>query len=151
MAGFSSEHISWEVHTELYGFPHAAGPELDRLIKGPAGATLLEMEAALAAGALATEARVHIITGYLKGSGTTRSSASLDGWEGEIDYARHPGIFELWRNNWPTANHPSGGHYFFDPGGPDFERGVRQAVWDYVTDGSGGTAPSGDLGPWSGG
>jgi hypothetical protein len=143
--------VTWQVTQELYGFPHAAGPELDRLIAGPAGSTLIAMEAALAAGALATEARVHIITGFLKASGTVRSHASADGWDGEIDYAGDPGIFELWRGNTPTRHHPSGGHYFFDPGGPDFERGVRQAVWDYVTDGQGGPAPAEGLGPWSGG
>lgn len=135
----------------MYGFPHAAGPELDRLAAWPATETLLAMETALVTGAIITEGRVHVITGFLKASGTTRSSASFDGWEGEIDYARYPGIYELARGNHPTRNHPEGGHYFFDPGGPDFERGVRQAVWDHVTNGKGGSAPSGGLGPWSGG
>jgi hypothetical protein len=143
--------FSFRVTQELYGFPHAAGPELDRLIKGPAGSTLLEMESALASGYAITEVRVHVITGFLKASGHTASHFDGEEWEGEIDYARHPGIFELARGNSPTKYHPSGGHYFFDPGGPEFERRVRQAVWDFVTDDMGGQAPSGGLGPWSGG
>jgi hypothetical protein len=161
--------VSWNVDVELYGFPHAAGPELDRLIKGPAGSTVVAMEAALAAGFLETEAWVHVITGYLRASGHVQSHFTGEEWEGEIDYARYPGIFELARGNTPTGihpdpnpggagltfrrgpAHPDGGHYFFDPGGPDFERGVRQAVWDFVTDDEGGLAPSEGLGPWSGG
>jgi hypothetical protein len=136
---------------ELYGFPHAAGPELDRLAKGPAGSTVLAMEAAMVAGFVTTEARVHVITGYLRASGHVTSSFDGEQWEGEIDYARYPGIYELARGNAPTKNHPEGGHYFLSPGGPEFERGVRQAVWDFVTGGNGGAAPSGDLGPFSGG
>lgn len=140
-----------EIKVELYGFPHAAGPELDRLIKGPAGETVLAMEAALAAGYLTSEARAHVITGYLKASGHPSSNFDGELWTGEIDFARYPGIFELARGNSPTKNHPEGGHYFFDPGGPEFERAVRQAVWDWITDGNGGSAPSGGLHPWSGG
>lgn len=136
---------------DLYGFPHAAGPELDRLAKGPVGETVLAMEAALSRGYIESVVRAHVITGYLKASGHAQSSFDGDVWEGEIDFARDPGIFELWRGNYPTDNHPEGGHYFFDPGGEDFERGVRQATWDFVTDGDGGDAPSGGLGPWSGG
>jgi hypothetical protein len=135
---------------EQYGFPHAAGPELDRLAKGPAGTTILEMEAALVTGYTLTEARVHVITGFLKASGHPSSSFDGEQWTGELDYVRYPGIFELARGDTPTLHHPEGGHYFFDPGGPVFERGVRQAAWDFVTGGAGGTAPSGDLGPWSG-
>jgi hypothetical protein len=51
----------------------------------------------------------------------------------------------------PTAHHPTGGHYFFGPGGQDFEREVREAVWDWITDGKGGPAPSEGLGWKSGG
>lgn len=136
---------------EQYGFPHAAGPELDRLAKGPVGETVLRMESALAAGYITTEARAHVITGYLKASGHPSSSFDGEQWEGTIDFARYPGIFELARGNTPTYNHPEGGHYFFDPGGPEFEREVRQAVWDFVTGGEGSIAPSGELHPWSGG
>jgi len=136
---------------EQYGFPHAAGPELDRLAAGPAGETVVAMESALMNGFIVTEARVHVITGFLKASGHPSSSFDGQQWEGEIDFARYPGIFELARGNMPTKNHPEGGHYFFEPGGPDFERGVRHAMWDFVTRGMGGAAPSGTLGPWSGG
>lgn len=134
----------------MYGYPHAAGPELDRLARGPAGETIAEMEAALVAGYVATEARVHRITGFLQASGHPTSSFDGDRWDGEIDYARHPGIFELARGDAPTAHHPEGGHYFFSESGPEFERRVRQAVWDFVT-GGGSDAPAGELGPYSGG
>lgn len=143
--------VSWHVEMHMYGFPHAAGPELDRLVLGPAGGTLAEMESALAVGYLMTEARVHRITGFLRASGHPTSSFDGERWDGEIDFARYPGIYELARGNAPTANHPEGGHYFFEPGGPEFERRVRQAVWDFVTGSAGGHAPSGDLGPYSGG
>jgi hypothetical protein len=140
--------ISWSV--DLYG-PHGAGFELDRLARGPAGETTTAMESALMTGYALSEARVHVITGRLKASG--HPSSEFDGatWDGQISFARYPGIFELARGDAPTANHPEGGHYFLDPGGPSFERGVRQAVWDWVTGGKGGPAPSGDLGPYSGG
>ena len=140
--------IRFEV--SLYG-PHGAGLELDRLAEGPGSATIMEMEGALAAGTVTTEARAHVITGYLRASVHSDSSFSGEEWEGTIKAAGHPGIFELARGNTPTQNHPEGGHYFFDPGGPEFERAVRQAVWDWVTDGDGGPAPAGSLGPWSGG
>jgi hypothetical protein len=143
--------VSWSIEVQLFGFPHAAGVELTRLEAGPGGTAVMAMEAALAAAAITTEGRVHVITGFLKASGTVHSAFGGDQWEGEIDYSRYPGIYELARGNAPTLNHPEGGHYFFDPGGPDFERGVRQAVWDFVTDGTGHDAPAGDLGPWSGG
>jgi hypothetical protein len=140
--------IYWNV--DLYG-PHGAGFELDRLAKGPMGETTTAMEGALMAGYAASEARAHVITGKLKASG--HPSSEFDGatWDGTISFAADPGIFELARGDRPTANHPEGRHYFLDPGGPEFERGVRQAVWDWVTDGYGGPAPSGGLGPYSGG
>lgn len=135
---------------ELYG-PHGAGFELDRLAKGPGTETIMQMESALAAAVTATEVKVHVITGYLKSTVTSDSSFTGDEWSGEVSAARHPGIFELARGDSPTKYHPGGGHYFFDPGGPEFEHAVREAVWDWVTDGDGGPAPNGGLGPWSGG
>ncbi len=141
--------VTWSV--ELYGFPRAAGPELTRLEAGPVGIAVAQMEAALAAGFIETETKVHVITGALRASGVPRSNFTGEEWEGEIDYARYPGIFELARGDMPTHFHPDGGHYFLNPGGETFERGVRQAVWNFVTDGEGGEAPSGDLGPYSGG
>jgi hypothetical protein len=132
-----------------------AGDELDRLASGPPIRTIAAMEAALLEGFTITEGKVHVITGYLKASGHPQSHRSETTWEGEIDFARHPGIFELARGHSATGNHPEGGHYFFgDPpegGGPRFERGVRQAFWDWITDWKGGTAPSGGLPPESGG
>lgn len=134
----------------LYG-PRGAGFELDRLAEGPGGETILRFESALAAGVSMTEARVHIITGFLKSSVHPESSFDGESWEGSIDASRYPGIYELARGDSPTLNHPEGGHYFFDPGGPYFLHEVREAVWDWVTAGHGGPAPSGHLGPWSGG
>lgn len=138
------------VEMKLYGFPHAAGPELDRLAKGPAGETLGKWEAALAAGFGTSEARVHVITGQLKASLQMASQLTADTWTGTMSAARYPGIYELARGNSPSKYHPAGGHYFFGPGGQDFERAVRQAMWDWVTDG-GGVAPSEGLGWKSGG
>lgn len=143
--------MSIHFEIELYGFPKAAGPELDRLIAGPGLDTLGRMEGALAEGTSATEARVHVITGYLKSTVHSSSDYAADVWEGTIEAARDPGIFELARGNMPTKYHPDGQHYFFDPGGPKFEHDVREAIWDWVTDGDGGPAPIEGLGPWSGG
>lgn len=132
-------------------YPDGAGDELDRLARGPGLETIAAMEAALLEGFTITEGRVHVITGALLASGHPESAFTGDAWEGVIDYARDPGIFELARGNTPTKHRPMGGHYFFDPGGQLFEKKVRQAVWDWVTDRKGGEAPAGGLGPWSGG
>ena len=140
------------IHFEvILNGPHGAGLELGRLAAGPGPVTIGVMEGALAAATATTEARVHVITGYLKSTVHPESSYTGEQWEGTIEAARHPGIFELARGNMPTKYHPDGGHYFFDPGGPEFEHAVRQAIWDWVTDGEGGPAPAGELGPWSGG
>ena len=130
---------------------NGAGAELDRLAAGPGAATIARFEGALMAGYMASAAKVHVITGYLKSTLHPSSEFSGDTWTGTISAARHPGIFELARGNMPTKNHPGGGHYFFGPGGQDFEREVRQAIWDWVTDGDGGPAPSEGLGWKSGG
>ena len=128
-----------------------AGEELGRLAKGPDMRTITAMESALLTGYSISEARAHVITGKLKASGHPSSHSAQFTWEGTIAFARNPGIFELARGDTPTGNHPEGAHYFLDPGGPEFERGVRQALWDWVTDGKGGAAPSGGLGLYSGG
>lgn len=128
-----------------------AGDELDRLARGPGIATVGRWEGALLAAYSVTEGRVHVITGALKASGHPSSDHGPGSWTGELSYARHPGIFELARDDRPTKHHEEGGHYFFDPGGPAFEHEVRQAFWDWITDGRGGRAPSGGLGPYSGG
>jgi hypothetical protein len=135
------------VYVDLNG----AGDELDRLARGPDSRTIASMEAALMLGYVISEARVHIITGHLAQSGHPWSSFDFDTWTGEIDFARYPGIFELARGDAPTRYHPAPGrHYFFDPGGHEFEKGVRQAFWDWVTDYKGGPAPDGGL-PWKSG
>lgn len=119
-----------------------AGEHLDRLAAGPDMRTIASMEAALLTGFSITERRVHVITGGLLASGHPQSSYDKFTWSGEIDYDRDPGIFELARGDRPTAEHPyPGRHYFFDPGGPVFLRGVVQAFWDWVTDYKGGLAP----------
>lgn len=128
-----------------------AGEELDRLARGPDAKTLAAMEGALLAGYAVSEAQVHVITGYLKASGHPASSYDVFTWTGAMNFARDPGVFELARGDEPTNEHPEGGHYFMKHGGPLFLRGVRQAIWDWVTDGKGGVAPSGGLGPFSGG
>lgn len=130
---------------------NGAGAELDRLAHGPGAETTGRMEAALLSGFLTSAARVHVISGYLRSTMHPSSSFEGDTWTGEMSAARYPGIFELARGNHPTLHHPDGGHYFFGPGGPDFERGVREAVWDWVTDGKGGPAPDEGLGWKSGG
>lgn len=130
---------------------NGVGDELDRLAHGPGPETVGRMEAALLAGFATSEGKVHVITGYLKSTLHPSSSFSGDVWEGEMSAARHPGIFELARGDSPTKYHPTGGHYFFGPGGQDFERAVRYAVWDWVTDGDGGPAPSEGLSWKSGG
>lgn len=140
------------VHVDLNG----AGDELDRLARGPGARTIAHMEASLLLGYTLAEAKVHVITGELKASGHPQSSFDVATWSGEIDFARYPGIFELARGDTATKYHPyPGEHYFFGPpgtgGGPVFERGVRQAFWDWVTDWKGGPAPSGGLPPESGG
>jgi len=125
--------------------------ELDRIADGPGQRTVAAWETALLTGYAMSEARAHVITGALKASGHPSSRHDEGSWEGTISFARDPGIFELARADTPTRHHPSGGHYFLTPGGPLFERMVRQAFWDWITDGKGGAAPSEGLGPYSGG
>jgi hypothetical protein len=128
-----------------------AGEELDRLARGPDARTITAMEMALMTGFTLAEARVHVITGALKASGHPQSSFDKFTWSGEMDFDRDPGIFELARGDSPTRYHPAPGlHYFFDPAGHFFEKWVRQAFWDWVTDYKGGEAPSGGL-PWKSG
>lgn len=142
--------IRFEV--DLYVPPRGAGFELDRLARGPAGETVAKCEAALLAGYSVSAAKAHVITGYLKSTVHPSSGFTGETWEGEIAAARRPGVFELARGNAPTKYHPyPGDHYFLGPGGQDFERAVREAVWDWVTDGEGGPAPSEGLGWKSGG
>lgn len=136
-----------EIVVDLNG----AGDELDRLARGPGPETVGKMEGALLSGFATTEGKVHVISGYLKSTLHPSSEFSGDTWTGEMAAARYPGIYELARGNRSSRYHPAGGHYFFGPGGQDFERGVREAIWDWITDGKGGPAPSEGLGWKSGG
>jgi hypothetical protein len=137
--------IRFEV--DIYHLPNGAGFELDRLMKGP---DVARMEAALLAGFATSEGRVHVITGALKASMHPSSSLGAGDWEGTMSAARYPGIFELARGNRPSKYHPGGGHYFFGPGGQDFEREVRETVWEWISGGH-APAPSQGLGWKSGG
>ncbi len=137
--------IRWEA--DIYHPPNGAGFELDRLLKGP---DIMRMEAALMAGFATSEGRVHVITGALKASMHPSSSLGPGDWEGTMSAARYPGIFELARGNRPSRYHHDS-HYFLGPGGETFEREVRETVWEWVTGGDGGPAPSEGLGWKSGG
>lgn len=108
--------------------------ELDRLIQGP---DLGEFESAMLQGYLTTADRVHVITGFLKGSGNTSSKIESGSWEGTIGFARYPGIYELARGDSPTLNHPEGGHFLFDPGGELFTDLTKEALIAWVTGGEG--------------
>lgn len=76
---------------------------------------LLPFEQAFEQAAILVAAKVHILTGDLKRSG--RHDTHYDGneWSGEIRYDADPGVFELWRGDKATKNHPEGGHNFFEP------------------------------------
>lgn len=106
--------------------------ETDRLSRGP---DPVQFEFALAAGLAAVDAKVHELTGRLKASGHVTSEASDGSWEGTIGYARYPGIYELARGDTPTRNHPEGGHFLFDPGGPEYAERVKRALVAFVTGG----------------
>jgi hypothetical protein len=127
-----------------------AADELDRLAKGPDSEAIGRMETGLMAGFSLSDAKVHEITGYLKSTGHPESHYAGGEWYGVMSWARYPGIFELARANTPSRNHPEGGHYFMDEGGPLFLREVRHAIWDWITGGD-LPAPSLGLGPFSGG
>ena len=107
--------------------------ELDRLAAGPAPVVEL-FEGVLLESYTATQTRVHVITGALKASGHPDSSFDGETWSGTLDYARHPGIFELARGDSPTANHPEGGHFFFDPpeGSEYFRRAYEDVFYDWL-------------------
>jgi hypothetical protein len=86
--------------------------ELSRLADGPDPA---RWEGIMSGTFAAVSARVHIITGLLRGSGAMATSYDGEVWTGTISFVRYPGIFELARGNTPTANHPAGGHHFYEP------------------------------------
>jgi hypothetical protein len=105
--------------------------ELDRLAQGPSPH---KFEAIMAASATAVAGKVHVLTGYLKGSGHMDSSWDGGEWTGTIGYARYPGIFELARGNAPTMNHPEGAHHFFEPA-YGTEGDYKAAILSWLDDG----------------
>lgn len=107
--------------------------ELSRLAHGPAP-VVPEFEGVLLASFAATQGHVHVITGALKASGHPDSSFDGETWSGSLLYARHPGIYELARGNKPTANHPEGDHFFFDPpeGSEYFRDRYEDVFYDWL-------------------
>lgn len=106
--------------------------ELDRLAHGPGGdGTTFRFESIWLRGFAATQAKVHVLTGVLKSTGHPTTTYEGDRWSGEVDYTRHPGIFELARGNKPTLNHPEGGHYFLGPM-YDTDEEMKQACLDFL-------------------
>ncbi len=110
----------------------------------------------LTAAYAATQSKVHIDTGYLKASGRKSEHHVGDVWMGEIEFARHPGIFELARGDKPTGtdtiitrpgkkatkrqiartlqtSHPTGGHHFFNGVEPFIEQ-MDEVVHDMFYD-----------------
>lgn len=80
-----------------------------------------------------TQARVHVQTERLKLSGMSNTDFDGDVWSGEIEYLRHPGVFELARGDSPTWNHPEGGHDFFSglkAFFPQFEQNIQDVFRD---------------------
>jgi hypothetical protein len=106
--------------------------ELARLEAGPgAGHATMSLEGILARSFAATQFQVHVLSGGLKASGHPESEYDGAVWSGTLVYARHPGIFELARGDSPTANHPEGGHFFFDAA-HRFNAEYKQAVADWL-------------------
>lgn len=87
--------------------------ELERLQHPP----VAKLEGVLAANYATTEARVHVLTGALLGSGHPKSDFSSDVWTGTISFDRYPGIYELARGPKKTSRHGglTDSHFFFDP------------------------------------
>ena len=54
--------------------------------EGPGPETLFALSEVLAEGFAQSQARVHVVTGSLRGSGRTSQRRVEDGWEGEITY-----------------------------------------------------------------
>lgn len=107
--------------------------ELTRLSSPPAEA-YAKLEGILLSSFAATQAHVHVITGFLKASGHPSSEVSGDEWSGTLSYARYPGIYELARGDKPTQNHPEGGHFFFDPpeGDDAYRHMYEQVMLDWL-------------------
>jgi hypothetical protein len=87
--------------------------DFSELEKAPGFKAIGKLEQVLADAYEASQAIVHVITGDLKMSGVPHTSYSGSEWSGGIDYARHPGIFELALGNTPSIDHPEGQHGAF--------------------------------------
>ncbi len=107
--------------------------ELERLARGPTP-VVGHFESVLLESFTAVLARVHVITGRLKGSGHPSSEFDGDRWSGTIHFARHPGIYELARHDQPTMNHPEGGHFFFEPA-YETEHAYEEVFYDFLRGG----------------
>lgn len=60
--------------------------ELDRIADAPSMETQLKFETALAEAFADTTAKVHVITGALRGSGKTASETDDDSWQGQMTW-----------------------------------------------------------------
>lgn len=87
--------------------------ELTRLQHPP----VAKLESVLTTTFSVTEARVHVLTGKLRGSGHPSSEYVGGVWTGTLSYDRDPGIFELARGPRKTRHHGglTDSHFFFDP------------------------------------
>lgn len=77
----------------------------------------------------AVREKTHVETGKLRLSGRHDTHYAGDEWSVEIKFAARPGIFELARGDEPTANHPEGGHFFFnavEPFLPQIEQNMEE-------------------------
>lgn len=79
----------------------------------------------------AVRGATHVDTGRLRLSGRADTHYDGDEWSGEMSFLAHPGVFELARGNAPSAQHPEGGHFFFnavEPFLPGFEDDIDNAI-----------------------
>jgi hypothetical protein len=73
--------MSIRIHVDVDGWLDALDAH-----EGPGEETLEALSAVLALGFEQTQAKVHVITGSLRGSGRVSDRRVNDGWEGEITY-----------------------------------------------------------------
>lgn len=87
--------------------------DFSELEHAPGYKAIGRLELALAEAFEASQLIVHVLSGDLKASGTPHTSFTGSEWSGGIDYARHPGIFELALGDQPSIMHPEGQHGAF--------------------------------------
>lgn len=131
--------MSDDVKIEIDGLDNLINP-FERMSKGLDFRGVNRFEKTLFLAFAETQARVHVLTGRLKASGTKRSNNDGSVWTGEIEYLHHPGVFELARGDKPTRNHPEGGHDFFG-GLDDFTAKFEENIDDYFKDAFDKNAP----------